>query len=283
MTAADSSRELAALLRRLRERHPEAEACAGEEPFSAGPVALDPERPLMGHLLRSFLLWESTTAKARAALKRIEAAVVDFNELRHCMPDELVRIIGERSPKVAERAMRLRTTLNRIYAREHAVCIERLTTAGKREAREYLDGLDGVPGYVAARTALLGLGAHAAPIDSRIHRRLVEAKVIGAEAALGDATGVLERRVRAGEMPETYALLQAWADEASFGSAESHLDGVKTTVKPVVDRAALERKRREERRKAKKAALARATGKAKATDTPAPGKGGPRRRRAKER
>jgi endonuclease III len=283
VSTGDASKELNALLKRLREQMPQALDASSGGNGAQGPTTLEPQSPLLGHLLRSFLLWESTTSKAQGALKRVEAAVVDFNELRHCMPDELVRLIGERYPRVSERALRLRTALNRIYAKEHAVCLERLTGVSKREAREYLDALDGVPRYVSARVALVCLGAHAAPVDSRIRRRLVEAKVIDAETSVDEAASVLERRVRAGEMPEVYALLQAWADEASFGPAESHLDGIKTAVKPVVDRAALEKKRREERRKAKRASLAKTKLKPKAKAGVSGGtKSGSKTRKAKD-
>ena len=34
----------------------------------------------------SFLMWESTTSKAQSAFERVLDSVVDFNELRVCMP-----------------------------------------------------------------------------------------------------------------------------------------------------------------------------------------------------
>lgn len=232
MSAADQSKELQSLLKKLRDQHAAALTAAPD------PCPIDCAEPLLGQFIRAFFLWESTTAKAAAAVKKLESAVVDFNELRHCLPDELAKIVGERYPRIAERSLRLRTALNRIYVREHAVTLEHLTTLGKREAREYLDAIEGVPAFVSARVCLLALSGHAAPVDSRIHRRLVEAKVIDESMSVEDAASHLERKTRAGELPEVYLLLQAWADEGAFAAAESHLDGLKPIIRPMVDKAA---------------------------------------------
>lgn len=240
MSASETGRELAATLKRLREAHP------GVAPEAGPPSTIDPAEPLLALLVRSFLLWESTSGKAVAAMRKLEAAVVDFNELRACMPDELVRIVGERYPRGAERALRLRTALNVLFARHHAVTLEPLRSADGPAAREALSGLDGVPPFVAARVCLLGLGIHAAPVDSRILRRLAEARVVPDDAGIEQAATLLERKVRPGELPQAYALLQAWADEAAYPPAESHLADLRPRHKPVAkhvrEQAELERR-----------------------------------------
>lgn len=213
MSTADQSRDLAQVLKQLRTAYPQAACCA-----ECG--AIDPAEPVLDQFVRSFLLWECSASRAAAAMKRIEQTVVDFNELRVCMPGELVRIIGERYPRAEERARRLRSALNAIYAREHRVGLEPLAERSKREAREYLESLDGTPRFVAARVALVNLGGHAAPVDGRILRRLVDHGLVEADATPESAAAQLERRVRAGEMLEAYSLLQAWSDDAAADSAE---------------------------------------------------------------
>lgn len=208
-------KELAALLKQLRADYPQALESATE----AAPI--DPAEPLLGLFVRSFLIWESTLAKAALALKRVELSVVDFNELRVCMPGEMIRVLGERYPRAEERARRMRTALNAIYSREHKVSLERLTEMSKRESREYLETLDGTPRFVAARVALLGLAGHMAPVDGRMTRSLIERGVIEAEATPEAAAANLERKVRAAEMPECYALLQAWSDDGAQDHAEA--------------------------------------------------------------
>lgn len=227
MSASEQGKELTALLKKLRAQRTDA---ANAAPFV--PV-IDQSEPTLSHLLSSFLLWESTTPKAAQALKKVDAAFVDFNELRICLPDELGHIIGDRYPRAGERCLRLRSVLSAVYAREHRVSLEHLPTLSKRDARAYLESLEGMPGFVAARVCLLVLGQHAAPVDSRILRRLVEAGVVKDGTGVDEASGILERRLRAGEMPEVYGLLQSWADEASYAATESHLDAMRPKHVPV--------------------------------------------------
>lgn len=211
--SADAGKDLSHLFRHLRGAYAGA-ACVAEKP------CIDPAEPVLDQFVRSFLLWESTSSKAAAAMKRVEQAVVDFNELRVCMPGELARIIGERYPRAEERARRLRAALHAVYARQHRVGLEHLGAMSKREAREYLESLDGTPRFVAARVTLLCLGGHAAPVDGRILRRLAERGATEADATPESASAMLERKVRAGEMLEAYALLQAWADDPAADAAD---------------------------------------------------------------
>jgi len=225
VSVSEHPKEIAALIKRLKAEYPpglgadDALSCAATTP---SPV--DPSEPLLGEFLRSFLIWESTTIKAAAAMKRIEEAVVDFNELRICFADELSRVMGERYPRVEERALRLRAALNEIYHREHSVTLEPLMALGKREAKEYLDSLDGVPRFVSARVCLLRLGAHTAPVDGRICKRLIEAEITEPGATPDAAAGSLERKVHAGGMGEVYRLLQTWADDAPLNYSETPVE-----------------------------------------------------------
>lgn len=221
MTATEHSKEVTALVRKLRGEYPQALEAAA----SAGPAAVvDPAEPLLGEFVRAFMIWESTTAKAEAVLKRMADAVVDFNELRICLPDELARMMGERYPRVEERALRLRAALTEIYHRQHAVTLEPLMTMNKRDAKDYLDSLEGVPRFVSARLLLLCLGGHAAPTDGRIAKRLIEAHITENGSTPEAAGATLERLVRAGEMVEVYRLLQAWADDAPLNYSETPVE-----------------------------------------------------------
>ena len=248
MSSSEAAAHLNALLAKLRESH----AAAIPLPAPAlSPTTIQPDEPLLGHLLFAFLLWENTTPKALAALRKLEAAVVDFNELRHCMPDEVAKLIGERTPKVAERSLRLRTALGRVYAREHRMSLSHLVALPPRDARAYLESLEGTPPFVASRVCLLGLGAHAAPIDSRILRRLVEAKAVPESATLESAAASLEKKLKPANLADACALLQAWADDGAFPAAHSHFDAVPAIVRPVVDKAAREQARKAARKRLK--------------------------------
>ncbi len=265
MSSGETSKELAALLKTLRAQFAD-ELAAPQSPTCC---SFDPGEPVLGCFLKSFLLWESTTTKAAQALKRLETTIVDFNELRACMPDEVVRIIGERYPRAAERALRLRTALNVVFAKEHRVTLEPVAALGRKDAKEHLEKIDGVPPFVASRVCLLALSHHAAPVDSRIHRRLIEAKVVAAETSAEDAAAILEKKTRAGELPEVYLLLQRWADEANYQPADSHLADLRPPHKPVAEHVRREQEAaRKAARKAKLAATRPLRKKKKGADRP---------------
>jgi hypothetical protein len=228
MSPADPTAKLNGLLTTLRKQYPDAANGA------AGPCQafVDHQESTLCEFVRSFFLWECTCARAAAAIKKLAAAIVDFNELRICMPDELVRLMGRTYPRAEERAQRLRAALTDLYARQHAVTLEHLAKLSKREAKDFLDSLEGVPRFVSTRVFLLALSGHAAPVDGRIARRLIDAGVLEDDCTPEDAAGTLEKRVRAGEMLEAYALLQAWADDGPAASAASEQRPPKPKAKP---------------------------------------------------
>lgn len=204
----DPAKALAALLKKLAARYP----AAAPEPLNAGlDEGVD---PMLNLYVQSFLVWDASTGQARAAMKRLRETFVDFNELRIAFADEIAAAFGERYPRGYERALRLRSGLHDIFRREHSLSLSRLSELSKREARGYLESLDGTPAYVASRVFLFGLGGHAMPVDQRI------ADLLAGEAILGDdvtdaesAAAWLERQVRAGDGVHVGSLLQAWSDD----------------------------------------------------------------------
>jgi hypothetical protein len=207
VTAPDPSKKLASLLRKLKAQNE-----APQAP-SVLPEPADEFDPLVHQLLFSMLLWEASTGQAKHALKRIRESVVDYNELRVCVPDEVAMIVGEKYPLAHERAMRLRSTLNDIYQRQHAITLAHLPEMGKREAKHYLESLDGCPVFVTSRLCLLGSIGHAVPVDERLCELLVNEQVLEAGTMPDAAAGWLDRHIRAEDALETYLLLQAWSDE----------------------------------------------------------------------
>ena len=201
----DETKALNQLLKQLKSEH-------GDATPSPPPDAPEDADPLLHQLVFSILLWETTSNQAATAHKRLLAAVVDYNELRICLPDDLVQIMGDRVAIVRERAVRLRSTLNSVYEREHALTLEPLASMGKREARTYLETLEGCPRFAAARVVMLELGGHAAPVDDRLHALLVRQGLIPDGADIDTATAWLERKIRAADGSTPFHLLEAWRE-----------------------------------------------------------------------
>lgn len=205
MSPPDPAKKLLTLLKKLRADYPAVRDAAAE----CCPEGHD---PLVWQLVFSFMCWESSAQKAAQATRKLHAGVIDYNELRVCLPDELIALIGERYPRAPERVQRLRSTLNDLYRREHTVSLQHLPALPKREARAYLDSLEGLPPYIASRLMLLNLGGHAFPLDERLYLTLLEEQAVPA-GEFDEVAGWLERTIHAGEALESYLLLEAWLND----------------------------------------------------------------------
>lgn len=170
--------------------------------------------PLVGCLLYSFLLWESTPKSATAAFDALCEWIIDPNELRVALPEEIVEWTGAKDRVALERADRLRAALNALFRREHRVTLTHLESKSKREAREYLDGLEGMPPFVAARVTLFAFHGHAIPTDRTLFDLLAGEGVLEPSLAIDEAERWLERQIRASDAEQIVPLLEAWRDAA---------------------------------------------------------------------
>ncbi len=207
------SKKLGELLKRLGTRR--------------APELSDADDPL-AVLVMSFLIWESTTARAVAAYKRIRENIVDFNDLRVSLPHEIQEFIGPRYPQGHERCQRLRAALRSIYLREHAVNLDRQRSFSKRDVKRYIDSLDGIVPYVSSRVMLLCFDTHGIPVDEQLRAALVEVGAADASADLGELSSWLARQVKASDGAAAHYALQAWTDagrKAGAGQSTSRRTG----------------------------------------------------------
>lgn len=208
------AKKFAALLKKIGVSVPPAPVPPLDE---APPESAPPRHDPIATLVMSFLLWEATSDKANAAYQRIIESVVDFNELRVCMPHETVEIIGPRYPLALNRAQRLRAALRNIYLREHIVSLEKPAAGNKRDLKKYIDSLEGMVPYVANRVLLLCFDMHLMPVDEQLRTALIEAEVADASAEVPELGNWLASQVRVGEMAATHASLQTWMDQRAAG------------------------------------------------------------------
>jgi len=187
VTPADAA-DLSSLLKQLKSAYKDAEISSPSDDPYADPVE---------HVLWALLLWECTPVKAREAYKRFIEATTDFNELRVMLKADFEELLGPRYPLVSERAARIKMALNDIYNREHDVTLAHLHKAQKREARKYLDSIEGLPHFAAARVVAVSLGGHAIPHRDGRRRRQIRRDLPLGLARAGDQS---RRRLR-GDRP----------------------------------------------------------------------------------
>ncbi|HOQ88058.1 MAG TPA: hypothetical protein PLQ89_20320, partial [Phycisphaerae bacterium] len=160
------------------------------------------------HQLVVAILSENTAeAKATALFKRICDQMVDLNELRVTPPMELAELIGNAVPQGREKAHRITRVLNEIRARQDSLDLSFLKQRGRREAREYLESLEGVGLYAAASVMVYSLGGHAIPVDYLTIYVLRKEEIVDPSANQAEVQGFLERNVAAADGPVFVRLL----------------------------------------------------------------------------
>lgn len=232
--SADPVKKLHAFIKRLPPL-PEPRAADRPNSHTTDPIVLE--------LVRSFFIWEVGTKACARSLAQLDAATADYNEVRVCLPHEVGRIVTHQDAKFEERVLRLRSVLNDIYRREHVLLLAHLTQQPKRDARAYLESLDGMPPFVSARVCVTALGAHAVPVDSRVVAALVAERALPAElesAPHSDCASWLEHHIRADEAASVHIRFECHLD--AVGSELSEPEGL-SKRKPIKPKAVPQRPR----------------------------------------
>ncbi len=182
-------------------------------PVDAESVCPSPEwctDPLVHELVFSMMLWESSIENAVKAMAKIHAEFVDYNELRVCFPHEIEALLGSRYQRAEDRSTRLIDSLRQIYFTHQRLTLEPLREMSKREARDFLVSIESLPRFVVSRILLLGLEAHALPMDAKIARALHKADLIKSAKNPDTIAVTLERSIRANQSLETYTRMERW-------------------------------------------------------------------------
>lgn len=185
------------------------------------------ERDAVTQMIIGFLQWDASTKQAEGAYRKLMSVMVDNNDLRVSLPDEIKEQLGSRYPKADERIERLRDSLQEVFRREHAIEARSLETKSKKDIKQYFDSLPGMVPYVNAIVCLLTFGAHAIPVDNKLADLLKDENVVDPDATVEEIERFLERQVKAGEGVETHHKLQAWVE-----AGPTRVSGPKTSKKP---------------------------------------------------
>lgn len=138
-------------------------------------------------------------AAATKALDRLLERMVDWNEVRVSTAAEAQLAIGNTLTDGLASCQRLRTVLQSVFDKVNRLSLDHLKNQGRREARQYLEALNGVDEYAAACVLLWSLGGHAIPVDDRMFDTLRAAELVHPEATRAEVQAFLERHISAAD------------------------------------------------------------------------------------
>lgn len=160
------------------------------------PEVPEPTDPI-DQLILGILSACTTDQKAAAVYRRLREQTVDLNELRVTPAVELAEMIGTGVPLAREKAQRIVDALNAVRRRQDKLDLSFLHQRTRREAREYLESLEGVDKAAAASVVLFSLGGHAIPVDDQVLYFLRQEELVDPAADLGEVQSFLERTILA--------------------------------------------------------------------------------------
>ena len=162
------------------------------------PETPEPTDPLHQLAVATFAVASGEKQAARA-VDALLTTMAGWNEVRVSRPSEISKAIGNTIPDRIESCQRLMGMLESVYERENELSLKRLKQLGRREARQYLDSLEGVDEYGVASVALWSLGDHGIPIDDALLKELKNAGLVHPDATRSEVQAFLERHISAAD------------------------------------------------------------------------------------
>ena len=147
-------------------------------------------------------------SSAQKAMREIDGAFVDWNDLRVSRAEEITEALGEDTASSRATAFALTAALRAIFDEHHKISLLALKKLGKRPAKQGIEKIEGVSRFVVNYCMLTSLQAHAIPLTGKMIEYLKQNQVIDADADEQDIEGFLTRQVAAKDAYEFYALLR---------------------------------------------------------------------------
>lgn len=161
-------------------------------------------------------------AEADRAVDRLLTVMVDWNEVRVSSALEVSKACGNAIPHGSARCQQLIDALQAIFDREHRLSLDRLKSVGRREARHYLESLEGVDDYAVASVLLWSLGGHAIPVNDALLATLREADLVNPSAERGEVQAFLERHVSAADAKEFCVVMRSFSGSKRSPAKRRH-------------------------------------------------------------
>jgi len=208
---------------------------------------------VLSELLLGSLTAQMTESKSRTALSKLRSNFVDYNELRVTRPAEVLEILGKGYSQARESVDQMILLLRSIYDEQDHLDLEHLKSVGKREAKSFLEQLEGMTPYVLARVMLRGLDGHAIPVHNQMLEMLRNEEAVDESADEATVQGFLERQISAKKALKVYGLLRRHAERSkSFGGSKKSEKKVTRSTKKVKKTAKKTTRKKTGRKTAKK-------------------------------
>ena len=157
---------------------------------------------------------ECGDARGQVAADKLASSMVDWNEVRVSTAGEVHRAIGHTIPNGLQRCQQLIRALHSVYQHENRLSLDRLKSIGRREARHYLEQLDGVDAYAVASVVLWSFGGHAIPVDDTLLEALRQADLVHQTTDRGDVQAFLERHVASADAMDFCLAMRSFPEYA---------------------------------------------------------------------
>ncbi|RMF84658.1 MAG: hypothetical protein D6744_02700, partial [Planctomycetota bacterium] len=160
-----------------------------------GNVGAPPVTDPITQMLLGILARDTTETKARDALDRLCATVVDYNELRVIPPLELSDTLGG-FPGARIKCEDISRALNKIFALYHVVSLDHVATMDRKSMLALLEDIDGLDPYSRARIRLFAFEKHAFPLDGPMLTYARQVEIIDNKCTHAEAQAFLERHTK---------------------------------------------------------------------------------------
>jgi len=158
------------------------------------PVAPDPSRSVLEHLLFGCLLENAPYAAAEEALAALVHTFFDWNEIRVSSVRELSEVMAG-LPQPSTAAHHVKRILQSVFEATYSFDLEDLRKQNLGPAAERLQKIDGTTPFAVAYTVQAALGGHSIPVDAgTLHVLLLVGLISQRDAAAGVVPG-LERAI----------------------------------------------------------------------------------------
>ncbi|MFC1676044.1 hypothetical protein ACFL3G_03150 [Planctomycetota bacterium] len=144
----------------------------------------------------------------KAVIKRFKESFVDWNDLRVSLDEEVLDAIGRDNTESKKIVAALTISLNAVFNQYNSVDLEELKKTGKRLAKQELEKIDGLTGFVIDYVMLTALAGHAIPLTKKMLEYLKTNELVHPQADEQEVSGFLVRQIPAAKGYEFYELLR---------------------------------------------------------------------------